>query len=79
MTGETIKQKHGVGGARMIATVSTNTQSVLVTDDYENREVIVALTANSYPAGLTTEQARMISRFLVESADRIDAFAKSEG
>lgn len=63
-------ERHGIAGAKKLATICTDIQSVLVTDG--NKQVELHLTANSYPAGLTPEQARFIAKMLNESAGRVE-------
>lgn len=69
-----VRLRHGVGCVRKIATLSDDVQSVLVTDGYAEGEVIVHLTANSFPAGLSPDQARVIARYLIEAADRVEKY-----
>jgi len=70
-----IRERHGVANARRISAASvenSETQGVLVTDGRED-EVQLHMSANSYPAGLTPDQARYIATELVASASRIEA------
>ena len=54
------------------------TQSVLVTDDHSR--VVLSLSACTYPAGLTPDQARFIAQELIDSAKRVeDAIYKKAG
>jgi hypothetical protein len=71
-----VRQKHGIAGARKVtATNSDYYQSVTVTDEYE--VVRLTLSANPYPADMTPHEARFISQYLSESANRVEASIKA--
>jgi len=74
-----IRQRHGIANAARLSEIeSSETQSVLVTD-YHCR-VVLSLSACTYPAGLTPDQARFIAQELIDSAKRVeDAIYKKAG
>lgn len=66
-----ILERHGITGAlKMCGTGSDGTQAVTVDDG--NGRVILALSGCSYPAAMTSEQARMVAKFLNAAAARVD-------
>lgn len=64
-----MKEKHGVPDAQNIATATGTTQHVDVID---GDGIVLLHLSKGYPAGLTPEQARYISKRLKESADRVE-------
>lgn len=66
-----MRQCHGVLGARQVVGKRSNdNQSVLIRDGDGEVEIEMS---SSWPAGLSSEQARWIARLLCEAADRVDA------
>lgn len=66
-----MREKHGIAGARKIATNSDDTQAVVVTDGIG--EVRLSLSTSLFPAGLTPDEANFIARQLMASAKRARA------
>jgi hypothetical protein len=69
----TIREKHGIANARKVsvaAIADSDIQAVTVTDG-TNDEVLLALSSSSFPAAMTPEQAKVIAKMLVDSANRI--------
>ena len=64
-----MREKHGIADAARIAACRGDLQSVLVTDGIE--EIELSLGANSYPAGLTPDQAIFIAKQLIAAARRV--------
>jgi hypothetical protein len=68
-----MREVHGVAYAHKVtmSEAESETQNVLVTDD--GTGIRLTLTACSYPARLTPEEARFIAQALTEAADRCKA------
>lgn len=66
-----MKQKHGIADARKIAMVGlTDETSVVVTDG--DGYVALSIGSQTYPCGMTPEQARFIAAALIASAERVE-------
>lgn len=63
---------HGINDAAKVAMMgNVDIQGVTVSD--EDGQVVLRLSMCSYPAGLTSSQARFIANQLIDAAKRVDA------
>lgn len=65
-----LREIHGLTHIRKVAAMSGDHQDVQIVDGPDS--VMLRLTANSFPAQLTPDEARFIGTELLRAADRVE-------